>query len=259
MPTRSAIILAAGYGSRLDADEGHKLVAQIGSRPLLSYHLDNFSRLGVEEVIVVTGFEANVLAEAVADIETPENMTVRCVPNEDFDGPNGLSVLTGVDALEDDDGQVPPFWLTMSDHLFSPDLFDDLAARFDRERPPRWQGALIVDYKLDTIFDMPDATKIRTDDADFAIGKELVDFDAVDCGLFWCAPGFVDALRQAKSEHGGCSTSDGVEHLYREGHFGLWDIGEELWQDVDTPGARAHAEKLVARGFAPGPAPKDGA
>ncbi len=234
-----AVILAAGYGSRLSPDEGHKLLTTVGDRRLLDFHIDNFHRLGVTDLVVVTGFDAEPLERALANSVTPPGMTLRPARNEAFDGQNGLSVLAGADSLGD-----TPFWLTMSDHLFDPALFDELAARFPAERDPRWQGALFVDRKLDTIYDMPDATKVRLTPS-FDISKALEDFEAIDVGLFFCDQGFVDALVAEKEARGDCSTSDAVRRLHEEGAFRFWDIGSYLWQDVDTPGAHAHAEKLL--------------
>lgn len=248
MTTTSAIILAAGYGSRLAGDHSHKLLATVGSRTMLAHHVDNFRRLGVGTIVVVTGYRSKLLQSRIQEFDCPRNLELVVATNPDFDGGNGISVLAGAEALFGE-RQPGPFWLTMSDHLFDPTLFDDLRDRFDRERSQEWQGALVVDRKLDTIFDMPDATKVRRRPADFAIGKELQDFDCVDAGLFWCAPPFVEALRAERDRRGDCSTSDAVRHLHGEGHFGFWDIGEFLWQDVDTPGAREHAEALLRDQF----------
>ena len=63
--THHAIILAAGFGSRLQAQEGHKLLAMLAGRPLLDYHLDGFQRLGVTTVTIVTGFRHEALEAAV--------------------------------------------------------------------------------------------------------------------------------------------------------------------------------------------------
>ncbi|TXD33872.1 nucleotidyltransferase [Lujinxingia vulgaris] len=242
--TRAAVILAAGFGSRLNAEEGYKLLAEVGGRPMIDHHLAGLHQLGVAHVVVVTGYAHEGLEDALQKVELPEGMRLHCAFNPNFEGQNGTSVLVGAAALRD--AAVPgPFWLTMSDHLFEPVLFDDLRA-FDAERPSSWQGALMIDRKLETIFDMPDATKLAMDAGDFAIGKELTRFDAVDAGLFWCDEGFVDALVGARERRGDCSTSDAVRALHAESAFGFWDIGPRLWQDVDTPGARAHAERLIA-------------
>jgi 1L-myo-inositol 1-phosphate cytidylyltransferase len=241
---RTALILAAGFGSRLRPDEGHKILTTIGDRRLLDFHIEHFHRLGVTEIVVVTGFDAEPLEAAIAHTSTPKDLTLRCARNPSFEGQNGPSVLAGVDAIGDQ-----PFWLTMSDHLFDPALFDDLRHRFPEERDPRWEGALFIDRKLDAIYDMPDATKVRLDSPPFGIGKVLEPFDAVDVGLFFCNAGFVEALRAEQALRGDCSTSDAVRRLHTRQAFGFWDIGPFLWQDVDTPGAHAHAEKLLAHRF----------
>lgn len=244
MSTHTAIILAAGLGSRLQAPEGHKLLASIAGRPLLDYHLENFRHLGVSSLVIVTGFRHNALEEAVPNLPAARQFEIHFAHNPDFRSGNGLSVLAGAHKhfqLHD----ASPFWLTMSDHLFLPPLFEDLSARFFNEKPAHIQGALMVDYKLDTIFDMPDATKLDTSSRPLSIGKELLSFTAVDAGLFWCSPSFVDALKAEKNTRGDCSTSDAVQRLHRDDRFLFWDIGPARWQDVDTPEARQYAETLI--------------
>ncbi|MBA2662316.1 MAG: NTP transferase domain-containing protein [Bradymonadaceae bacterium] len=240
--TRHAMILAAGLGSRLAADEGHKILAQVGGRPLIDYHINNFARLGVSDLTVVTGYRHEALAETLENWPLPEGMRLHVAFNPNFQGRNGISVLAGVDAVCGGE----PFWLTMGDHIIEPGLFDDLAERFEAERQAHWQGSLMIDYKLDTIFDMPDANKLYLEQGGLTIGKDIYGFSAIDVGLFWCGRGFVQALRAEFDRRGDCDTSDAVSALHAQKAFWLWDIGERQWQDVDTAGAREHAEKLIA-------------
>ncbi|MGM0557135.1 MAG: NTP transferase domain-containing protein [Myxococcota bacterium] len=242
--TTHAIILAAGFGSRLQPEEGHKILARVGGRPMLDYHLDNFGRLGVTDITVVTGYESEALMEQLEQWSVPRKIELHAAYNPDFESGNGQSVLAGVDAARDQLGDgATPFWLTMSDHLFDPAIFDRLAESWE---PSDDTGVMLaVDYKLDTIFDMPDANKLRVNDGELeAIGKELEDFDRVDVGLFWCGEPFVEALRAELDERGDCSTSDAMRRLAAKNQAEYWDVGEALWQDVDTPEARAHAESL---------------
>ncbi len=250
MNTDTAIILAAGYGSRLDADASHKLLVSIGGRPLLEHHARNFARLGIRRLIVVTGYRGDDLQQAVDDVEVPEPISIECVHNSNFDAGNGHSVLAGARAL-DDGGSSAPFFLTMSDHIYEPGLFDDISRQFPDGLDGDCDGALFVDRKLETIFDMPDATKLRFE-SPVAIGKQLDDFDAVDTGLFWCRRPFVDALQSALDNRGDCSTSDSVRTLHDANRFRFIDVGDRLWQDVDTAGARRHAEYLWDCDFEPG-------
>ncbi len=238
MKTKNAVILAAGLGSRLDAPEGHKLLAVIGTQSLLQHHLDGFSAMGVQKVIIVSGYKAEDLNKAVLSYES--ELEIEVVINTDYEKSNGLSVLSGSSLIPGEN-----FWLTMGDHFFVPGFYPHLAT-FDPAENIR--GMLVVDEKLDTIYDMPDATKVRLNREKKldAISKEIDPFDLVDCGMFWVTPDFLSALKTALGKKGDCSTSDAVKGLCAGGQFEFWDIGAHLWQDVDTPGAREHAEKINA-------------
>ena len=237
---KTVVILAAGFGSRLDAPEGHKILAELGGRPLIDWHLEAFARANVEEVVVVTGFNHEALSEALEAWDLPEGMSIRTVFNPKFELSNGVSILSAEAET--------PFWLTMGDHLIQPDLFDRIGELAEYCGENGVGGALAVDYELDAVFDMPDANKVRLIDGKLdAIGKELDDFGCVDVGLFWCGEQFVEALRAELAERGDCNTSDAMRRLDAAGQALFWDVGSAWWQDVDTPGARAHAEKLIAR------------
>jgi choline kinase len=135
----------------------------------------------------------------------------------------------------------------MSDHLFERAILSMLA-----------RGAsdpdclyLAVDRKLDTIFDMEDATKVQTDGERIVdIGKGLTRFDAVDTGLFLCPSALFDYLERVRSDRGGdCSLSDGVRSMARDSKAMTVGIAGARWQDVDTASMLAHAESMLAGGW----------
>lgn len=252
-PPRHAVILAAGYGSRLDPDPGYKILVEVDGVRLLDRHLRNFNRVGVREVTVVTGYEHRGLEAELDGWETPEGMRLHTAYNPDFDLGNGISVLAGMQA----EATETPCWMTMSDHVFEPIIFDRLA---DEEPWREWErsdygGVLAIDHKLDEIYDMPDANKVRFRDDPSGgggsvedVGKELDEFQAVDVGLFWCDQPFARALEAEREATGDCWTNDAVMRLDRRGAFGFWDIGDARWCDVDTPDDQSHAQD-VARSF----------
>ena len=103
-----------------------------------------------------------------------------------------------------------------------------------------------MDRKLDAIYDMDDATKVRLEGERIAaIGKELTDFNAVDTGLFACSDTLVAHLSEVEARRGDCSLTDGMRALIEQGRLRALDIGAAWWQDVDTPGALAHGIQLL--------------
>ena len=134
----------------------------------------------------------------------------------------------------------------MADHVVEADLYRSLGAA-----PLRGDLALAVDYKLDDVFDMDDATKvcIGKDDEILEITKELSSFDAVDTGVFRCSEGLFEALESVYQTEGDASLSQGVKRLAEAGRAHTVDVGEAWWQDVDDVSTRAEAERRLKFGL----------
>jgi choline kinase len=134
--------------------------------------MSNFATIGIAEFVIVVGFGAAQIVEYVTTAGLGPRVTF--VENRDWHRGNGLSVhlVRGVTGMGS-------FLLSMSDHLVSPPALAHLmATRSDR-------NLLLVDPWVEGVFDLPDATKVMLEGAHITgIGKELVDFDAIDCGVF---------------------------------------------------------------------------
>jgi choline kinase len=106
---------------------------------------------------------------------------------------------------------------------------------------------LAADRKIDSIFDLDDATKVKIEgDQLIAIGKQLDDYNAIDTGMFLCSDEIFTYLEAAQRD-GDCSLSDGVRLMAADGKVRAVDIGDAWWQDVDTPEMLARAEQDSAR------------
>ncbi|MFZ1218812.1 MAG: NTP transferase domain-containing protein [Chthoniobacterales bacterium] len=237
MNITDAVILMAGTGSRLrgSADTIAKPLIPIAGRPLISYAIDSFARAGVKTLHAVVGPNGNELAAAVAPL-LPSQMQFRAIPNPNWQKQNGISLLTAAGTVNS------PFFLAMGDHLFESSILERLAAEADLSRLN-----LAVDRKVDSIFDLEDAMKVRTrDNVIVAIGKTLENYDAIDTGIFVCPEMIFDYLRRARKDND-CSLADGVRLMAEEGNALAVDIGEAWWQDVDTPAMLARAEQEAMR------------
>ena len=232
---RTGVVLAAGFGSRLVGTSSQtdlKPLTPVAGTPLILRTLESLRVAGCERVVIVLGHEPADVRDAV-EAHYGGALEVAYALNKDFDRQNGLSVLAARPLV---DG---PFLLTMADHVIGDELME--AARL--HRPPPDGATLLVDYKLDAVFDMDDATKVLERNGRVeAIGKALETFNCVDTGVFVCTHGLMDALEVVLRRQGDAALSDGVRLLAAEGKMRTLDIGEGFWQDVDTPEMLAHAE-----------------
>ncbi|RMH20635.1 MAG: hypothetical protein D6701_03605 [Gemmatimonadetes bacterium] len=233
-PVTRALVLAAGLGSRLRSDTPKPLLPVLGV-PLLARTLFTLREAGVTDAWVVVGYEAERVVQGMARWMRP-GLRVHWVHNPEWERPNGISVLAGEAHLDE------PFFLTMTDHLFQADVPRSLAAQ-----GPGGGLNLAVDYDVDGVLDLDDATKVRVRDGRIeAIGKQLETFDAIDTGVFLASPELFAALREAVAE-GEESLSAGVQRLAARGQARVTDVTGCMWQDVDTPTDFAAARrKLLA-------------
>ena len=212
-----------------------KPLVPIAGRPLVSYVIDALQEVGVRNLHVVIGGNGEALLSSMRPL-VPTGMGLNPIQNPNWQRQNGVSVLCGAGELS------APFFLTMGDHLFDSSITKQVAAQGNRR-----ELNLAVDRKIDTIFDLSDAMKVRTrEDRVIEIGKNLETYDAIDTGVFLCPVELFDYLRRAQRD-GDCSLADGVRLMAGDGKVQAIDIGEAWWQDVDTFEMRTRAEEVLSK------------
>jgi 1L-myo-inositol 1-phosphate cytidylyltransferase len=234
-PISEAVILMAGAGSRFQRTGETRLkpLVPLAGQPLISYLLEMLAVSGIKTVYAVIGFERKLLRREMEPL-IPPRLNIRWIDNPQWRLKNGVSLLAAASHVH------KPFLLTMADHLFNETIVDVLIAEQRRD----WLN-VAIDRKIDTIFDLEDAMKVRTrGERIVVIGKELKNYDAIDTGMFVCPPAFFGYLEQAKHK-GDCSLADGVQAMARDGLVRGIDIGAAWWQDVDTPEMLARAEERL--------------
>lgn len=235
-----ALIIAAGFGSRLRDVSDSKPMTPVAGIPLLELGVRQAKAAGVQRVVVVTGHEAERLEAALPGLARRCGLPVVAERVADWSKPNGWSVLAGADAIDGD------YLLMMSDHIFSGSILTRLAQQGGTDRGV----TLAVDYRCDhPLIDPDDATWVKLTKSGFitAIGKTIPDFDAVDCGAFLCTPELATAIRAAIAEGKAGSLSEGMQKLADAGRAATMDIGEAWWLDVDDPRAHDLAEAQAPR------------
>ena len=105
-----ALILAAGYGSRLAplTDNIPKSLVPVNGKPILFKQLENLYDNGITDITVISGYRANMLEAAVhdrfrdvniihsADYETTNNMYSACLAREAMAGDDFLMMNADV-------------------------------------------------------------------------------------------------------------------------------------------------------------------
>ncbi|MBC2664629.1 NTP transferase domain-containing protein [Novosphingobium flavum] len=234
-----AVIIAAGFGSRLRDLSDSKPLTPVAGIPLIELGVLQARAAGVERVTVVTGHEAARVEQFLADLSRRTGVEVHAQRVADWSQPNGFSVIAGANRVAQMGGS--DFLLMMADHIFSAEILSRLA----QVGAPDRGVTLATDLRVDSpLVDPDDATWVKTDGHGriTAIGKHLTDYDVVDCGAFLATPELPEAIAAAISAGKPGSLSDGMQALADKGRAATMEIAGAWWLDVDDPRAHALAE-----------------
>jgi 1L-myo-inositol 1-phosphate cytidylyltransferase len=228
----TAILLAAGEGSRLRSAAPFKPLCTVAGQSLISHALHGLAEAGLKRAIVVLGYGADEIATRLAEQHWP--IVVETVTSSDYRRPNGTSVLTAEPLIGAEDAL-----LAMCDHLVEPALYQLVA-----EAGASGGARLGIDRRLESDWvDIEDVTRVQTaDDRIVAIGKALVPFDCFDTGVFAIGPALFDALRSLTLP----SLTEGMRILAADGTAFTVDCGDLRWIDVDDQAALDKAERWAA-------------
>lgn len=236
----NALILAAGYGSRIAALGPSKPLVTVAGHSLLEWSVWQAAQVGIRHAVVVTGHAAEAVEAQLPRIAARCGVTLTPCRLADASRPNGHSVLAGAALLPGN------FLLLMADHMFETRLLAKLVSAMDRK-----DGAtLAVDRRCDgPTIDPDDATWVarRADGTIAAIGKQLINYDAVDCGAFIATPDLCHAIAAAIAEGAAGSLSEGMQRLAAQGLADTIDVTGCWWIDVDDPAMHALAERMAPR------------
>jgi choline kinase len=234
--SRIGVILAAGLGSRLYTFDSKPLI-HVNNMELLLRTIFSLELAECISIVIVLGWNAKKIKEYISS-KYRGAIELKYVFNPDYKLQNGISVLCAKPFIKND------IILTMADHILDYKIMELVK----NHTPPDNGATLCVDYKLETIFDMDDATKVYAEDNLVKdIGKKIKKFNCIDTGVFIGTSGLLDAIEEVFKKNGDASLSEGVQLLASKGKMEALDIGDCFWQDVDTPEMLKHAEKLLKK------------
>jgi choline kinase len=237
----NCLIIAAGKGSRLNEVDSPKPLVNINNKPLIEYIIDNVITIGVNRILVITGYQSELITKKLQHFNEIKNAQIECLYNPDWEEGNGISVLTARKQIKE------PFLLLMSDHLFVSSMLEQLAST----PLNRNETILGVDQYIDNnpLIDLDDVTRVKVKhDKIENIGKHIEDYNAFDTGMFLSSCYLFKALEKAKQE-GDNSLSGGMRILLEENLAKVKVLKQARWIDVDTPQMLEKAKTLINQGL----------
>ncbi len=230
-----AIILAAGRGSRLAEHnpEGHpKCLMEFGGRSLLARHLDILNQLGVRNLDLVIGYEADRIIDHVGALFFRPDVAFHYNPR--FEQGSVLSLLAARETLES--GQ--PVIVMDADVLYHPAILKTLLDTdtencylLDREFAPgdepvkiAVRDSVMVEFRKQ-LADGLSYDMIGESVGFFRFGPECAALIAAECARYES-----DGLGDAPHEE---ALRDVL--LRQPGDFGFEDVSGLPWIEIDFP------------------------
>ncbi len=237
-----ALIIAAGQGVRLHSitNGKPKPLTNLLGLSLIERVIFSVKEAGVDDFIIVIGYHGS---EIKAELEDGSKYGVKItyIENNEWQKGNGVSVLKARELLDKNNNE--KFFLLMSDHIFETKIIEDLK-KVNLEED---KCVLVVDKAPKKHIDLDEATKVKIENEHIVkIGKNLKDYNGVDCGIFLLTPSIFEALEESKSNRDE-TLSGGIRILGKNRKVRTFDINGHFWIDVDTENDYLEAEKILVQ------------
>jgi len=243
-----AVILAAGEGKRLRHHfKAPKPLVRLLGLSLIERNILALKECGINDFVIITGCYFSEIQSHLGN-GNKQGVNITYLHNPEWELGNGVSAYT----FQREYSQGEKFVLIMSDHVFELEAIKAFIA--EAKKINEGEILLAADRRLKNVYDLVECTKIKFEqDYALELGKELKDFNAVDCGLFLCTGALLEALSDTISQ---CryTLTDAVNMLASRHRVKLHFINA-TWIDVDDLPSYRHAEKMVLQSLLP---PKDG-
>ncbi len=222
-----AVIIAAGEGSRMNGTGSgeHKALKKILGIPIIERGVLALRDAGIRHITVVVGYAGDKVRDALGD-GSRLGVSIEYVENRDWRRGNGTSVYAARTTVGSDE-----FIVAMADHWYEPEIAKILATSSCGGAVSK----LCVDLDTGSPLRSDDATRVQLvpGGSIARVGKDLSEFDAIDCGLFLFNQDIFGALRQGFAS-GEYELGAAANRLASTGHLEMVDVKGLLWEDIDT-------------------------
>lgn len=239
-----AIVLSAGQGSRLLplTMDRPKCLLPVGSRSALQWQLEALSQCReIDEIVVVTGFKAAMVEEALADM-TSVGARVTTLFNPFYAIADNLASCWMARSVMDGD-----FMIVNGDSLFEVAVLPKIIGGA--------KAAINLTVNRKAAYDSDDMKVSLNGDRVAAVGKTLMpnETDAESIGLVIFngeGPALFRSMMDISMREGwgvGAWYLQVIDRLAKEGHVGATDIGNLGWGEIDFPSDLEAVSRLAAQ------------
>ena len=231
---KRVIVLADEQSPRVVNGSGHvKALAKVDGLPLIIRNLRTLYAAGVEEAVVVTGFEAEQVSRALSRYHVGLNIIE--VHNPHWQRGDAHSVLAAAEYV---DG---PCLLVPCGHLYPPSL----VRRMLNFPAPVDSIVLAVDRRIDEVFDENECLKIRLyGELAWDVGYNLESPDGVAPGMIRISLHLIETLKRLVAD-ADLSILDCLRAMARRGRVRVLDVNNARWIAISSPQAKRYAELLL--------------
>lgn len=235
-----AIILAAGRGTRMKSltDDCPKPMLRVDGRPLLAHVIERMEEAGVREVLVITGYRAELVEQYFAQ-HPPARAGISYRLQQPQNG-TGSAALLGREFAGSD-----PVLMTFGDILVASQIYRDLADGLEgaeavlalKEVDDPYQGAAVYTEgeRVTRIIEKPPQ------------GTSTTRWN--NAGIFAFRPSiFTELERVPLSARGEYELTDAIQQLLAGGHVLHWREIKGFWRDIGRPEDLPVAEEHLAGG-----------
>ncbi len=234
---KTAIILAAGKGRRLDRSDQPKALVQIGYKPLLLWNLEQLEQAGVERCFVVIGEKGEQIRR---EFTAHPSLKVRptFVELTDFDGTMLESIQAAMkEATQGGDREA--MYLVMSDLVLSQSPYQDLSTLHGDADMTVLVGQDAVHAEASGAQSFVEIQDGRVK----AMGREIPTKHGREVGVYLLGSRMVDALIQHPVDR--AQRMDDVWSAVLPTVRAQICPLPGVWFDVNTPGTAVRAEIFV--------------
>jgi len=244
-----AIIYAAGIGMRLKSAFGNrpKILLEFAGKSLLERHLHCLRGVGVTRLTIVSGYQQELIQEALPPLRQNYGIEIQQLNNPDFTEGSILSLATSIPVLQPL-ARKQSVLLMDGDVLYPAQILQRLvdspqptALLIDREYSTADDDPVLVPVANGRPFDFVKKWQGKAEQIGESIGFFKVSADDL--------PELIQ-LTQSMSTGKGRSASydDVLRKLVQAGRFGHEDVTRFPWTEIDFPGdvERANLEVLPA-------------